>query len=368
MASDHSRRRFLRAMALTGASGAAFGVERDLPRDARIPGCPSEPVWPPRRYEKPHGGRSRVALIQGQNRRQMVCDALTAIDAEILPLLVERKRVVIKPNVVSATNPLASTHADTIRGILDYLSTRWWGPIAIAESSAEDTMTGFRNHNYFGVANESKNREIRLVDLNEEGDYRSIHLTDADLHMQPVRLAARLLDPDAFIFCPAVMKTHNCVVATLSVKNMVIGAPLRNRSNDSSEWSDKTRFHCGVRQMNYDMFLTAQKLEPCWGAAIVDGFMGMEGNGPTEGTPVESRIVIASTDFVAADRVALEAMSIDPSWVGYLTYCGQAGLGNYDLANIDIWGTEVAAVKRVYRLHDAIADQLQWMGPMPCAS
>lgn len=297
----------------------------------------------------------------------MVHEALAAIDADILPLMAERKYVLIKPNVVSATNPLASTHADTLRGILDYLSPRWWGPVVIAESSAEDTLLGYRNHGYEAVAAGWKNGEIRLLDLNEEGDYHQIHLTDAEVHMQPVRLAARLLDPDAFIICAAVMKTHNCVVATLSVKNMVIGAPLRSRRQDTLQWSDKVRYHCGVRQMNYNMFLTAQRLEPSWGVAVIDGFDGMEGNGPTDGTPAGSRVVIASTDFIAADRVALEVMDIDPSWVGYLTFCGQAGLGNYDLSRIDVWGADPVAVKKTYRLHDAIAEQLKWMGPLPCA-
>jgi len=366
MSKDSSRRRFLRSLTLAGAGGAALGGDAGRSKNARVPGCPSEPVWPPRRYQKPHGGRSKVALIHGQDRRRMVHDALTAIDAEILQLLGEKKYVLIKPNVVSAWNPLASTHADTLRGILDYLETRWWGPIVVAESSAEDTLLGFRNHNYYTVAGERKHQDIQLVDFNQEGDYHTIHLANADIHMQRVRLAARLFDPDAFIFCSAIMKTHNCVVATLSVKNMVIGAPLRNRPGDSVEWTDKWRYHCGVRQMNYDMFLTAKELEPFWGAAVIDGFVGMEGNGPTEGTPVDSRIVIASTDFIAADRVALEAMSIDPSWLGYLTFCGQAGLGNYNLANIDVWGTDVQAVKRAYRLHDTVAQQLKWMGPLPC--
>ena len=41
-----------------------------------------------------------------------------------------------------------------------------------------------------------------------------------------------------------------------------------------------------------------------WGASVIDGFEGMEGNGPKSGTPVASRIALASTDYVAVDRVA----------------------------------------------------------------
>jgi hypothetical protein len=85
---------------------------------------------------------------------------------------------------------------------------------------------------------------------------------------------------------------------------------------------------------------------------------------PGAGTPVPSRIAIASTDYIAADRVALEAMGIDARWVGYLVYCGQVGLGQYDLAKIDLLGAPIASVKWNYRLHPDIQRELQWMGPM----
>lgn len=112
------------------------------------------------------------------------------------------------------------------------------------------------------------------------------------------------------------------------------------------------------------MLLTAQKLQPNWGVALIDGFEGMEGAGPGDGTPVPSHIAIASTDYIAADRVGLEVMGIDPDWVGYLRYCAQAGLGHYDLAKIELSGTTIAAVARKYKLHPDIQNELKWMGPM----
>ena len=120
------------------------------------------------------------------------------------------------------------------------------------------------------------------------------------------------------------MKTHNMVVATLAVKNMVLGAPLRSVPGETPIWSDKRKYHAGVRQTNYNMLLTAQKLQPNWGAALIDGFEGMEGNGPGSGTPVPSRIAIASTDYIAADRVALETMGINPR-MGRVPYLLRAG-------------------------------------------
>ena len=97
---------------------------------------------------------------------------------------------------------------------------------------------------------------------------------------------------------------------------------------------------------------------------MLDGYEGMEGDGPIRGTAVPHRIAIASRDFVAADRVALEAMGVDPTWVGYLQYCGAVGLGNYDLARIDVRGETIASVARKYKMNANFDREIQWMGPL----
>lgn len=305
--------------------------------------------------------RSTVALIHGEDRRKNVYESLKAIESEIAPVLKSKKSVVIKPNNVSTRNQLAATHADALRGILDFLEP-YKKPVVIAESSAGTTTDAYEAFFYTRLPGEYKGLE--LVDLNAEGLYEVIHVLNADLHPTPVRLAKRLLDPDAFVLCTAVLKTHNTVVATLSVKNMTLGAPLRSGPKETQRWNDKRNYHGGVRQTHYDMLLTAQKMRPYWGATVIDGFEGMEGNGPASGTPVASRIAIASADYIAADRVGVEAMGIDASWIGYLTYCHQTGLGQYDLAKIDIVGAKLDAVRRKYVLHKDIDRELEWMGPM----
>jgi uncharacterized protein (DUF362 family) len=315
------------------------------------------PSTPPLAFTPPPP-RSTVAIVKGGQRRQVVRDALAAIDHQIRPLIAGKKYVVVKVNNVSTTNQLAATHADAIFGILDYLQPRYKLPVTIAESSAGDTMEGFRNFSYTKIPG------VDLLDLNAEGKYRVIPLVDYDLHIQPVRLAARLLDPDAFVICACMLKTHNTVVATLSVKNMVLGAPLHFAPKETPHWNDKRKYHTGIRQTHYNMLLTAQKLRPNWGVTVIDGFEGMEGNGPASGTPVPSRIAIASTDFIAADRVGVECMGIDPAWPGYLNYCGQLGLGNYDTARIDVIGEPIAAVQKKYRMHQDIERELEWMGEM----
>jgi len=307
---------------------------------------------------------SPVALIKGEDRRKNIHDALAAIDDQIRPVLQRKKYVVIKPNNVSTVNPLAATHADALNGILDYLEPRFKGPVIVAESSAGETMQGFENFHYDRVAAERRSQKVSLVDLNTEARYETMPLIDFDIHPAPVRLAARLFDPDAFIICSAILKTHNTVVATLSVKNMVLGAPLHNAPKETPRWNDKRRYHTGIRQTHYNMFLTAAKMRPFWGAAVIDGYEGMEGNGPASGTPVPSRVAIASTDYIAADRVGVETMGIDAKWPGYLNFCGQFGVGQFDLEKIEVRGEKIAAVQRKYQMHKDIERELQWMGPM----
>lgn len=305
--------------------------------------------------------RSIVSVVQGESRRTNIANALRAVDERIQPILKTKQYVLIKTNFVSTSNQLAATHVDAVHGILDYLEPRFRGPVIIAESSAGDTMEAFESFHYNRLASE---RRVKLIDLNREGQFRLVPLLDADLHAAPARFAARLLDPQAFVICSAMLKTHNAVVATLSVKNMGLGAPLHSAPGVTPAWNDKRIAHNGLRQTNYNLFLAAQAMRAYWGVAVIDGFEGMEGAGPTDGTRVPSRIAIASTDFIAADRVGLEAMGIDASWVGYLRYCADSGVGEYDLSRIDLRGEPIARVRRKYKLHPNIQRQLQWMGPL----
>jgi hypothetical protein len=177
-----SRRGFLGWTAALPALGGGFARAQQAP--ARYD---PQPVFPCER-------RAVVSLTKGEQRRKLIHDALVAIDDQIRPLLKRKKYVVIKPNNVSTVNQLASTHADTLRGILDYLAQRTKGPVVIAESSAGDTMEGFHNFKYPEVAREFRSLKVSLVDLNDEARYVVIPLLSPDLHVQPVRLAGEGMD------------------------------------------------------------------------------------------------------------------------------------------------------------------------------
>ncbi len=196
---------------------------------------------------RPYAPRSTVALTNGEDRRKNVNEAILAVDDQIRRKMQSKKRVVIKVNNVSTTNQLAATHADALRGILDYVVPRFKGPITVCESSAGDTWTGFRNFKYQDAIKEYKTGRIELVDLNEEAKYVMQPLLDQDAHLVGVRLGARLLDPDAFIIGSAMLKAHNYAVVTLSIKNMVLGAPLHSpaKAPASERFNHKASYHAG---------------------------------------------------------------------------------------------------------------------------
>jgi uncharacterized protein (DUF362 family) len=312
--------------------------------------------------------RSVVAVTHGENRRDNVYNALLAIDDHIRPRLAGKRYVVIKPNCVAVNNQLGSTHADTLSAVLDYLEPRFRGPIVIADSSKDCTWDAYENFRYQRVIAEHGSQRITLVDLNEDADFVPQQIIDRNLHLVTVKLTKRLFDRDAFILGCAILKAHDNVVATLSVKNLVMAAPLHNPRAEKTEWHHKYAYHSGYRNIQMNLALTAVRMQPYWGATVIDGFEGMEGEGPLRGTPVPSRVALASTDFVAADRIGVELMGIDPSWMGYLRYCADAGLGCFDRAGIEVRGeANLVPLIRTYKLHPRVNQQLEWMADLPKA-
>jgi uncharacterized protein (DUF362 family) len=358
---------FARAGAIAAAQGLVLNAQQKPPVD---PGAtPQDPRMAAGNVAKLFqysDRRAKVSLIKGDNRRKNIYEALVAIDDQIRPALKTRKYVLIKPNGLDPSRQLISTQADTVHGILDYLAPRFKGPVVVAECGGSTARQATNELGWGKIFAEHKSFDAKVDVPNEEGRYGLMYGIDYDMHLIPIRLGARFLDPDAFVISSAVMKTHNMVVATMSIKNMVLGAPLPPPPGEKRAWgeSEKRKFHVGIRAGNYNMYLAVQRMMHNWGVGLVDGFEGMEGNGPVSGTPVPHRIALASTDFLAVDRVGLECMGIDASWPGYLNYSYQGGLGQYDLAKIDVVGAKIADVQRKYRLHADVDRMLEWRGPM----
>jgi uncharacterized protein (DUF362 family) len=285
--------------------------------------------------------------------------------------------VVLKPNNVLIYVPLACTHADTLEGILEFLkSIGKIGNVIIAESSASGSaLEGFDNYGYKSLL---AKYPVKLTDLDNEPFEKMFVTDERDFKPHMVKVSSVILDPDSYIVSVARMKTHNTVGATLSLKNIVFGSPIKDPGftlyNEDIRFSEKARVSkpgsvsykrllhgSGFHAVNYNMALLAQKLHP--DLAVIDGHTGMEHNGPTLGTPVDHRVCVVSQDWLAADRVGVELMGIDFSKIGYLNHCYNMGLGNADLSKIEIVGESLKDHIKQYRLPDNFEKQIVWMKP-----
>ena len=137
------------------------------------------------------------------------------------------RRVVIKPNNVAIDVPLSATHADCLEGILEFLkSIGKLENAVIAESAGTGPTTeAFANYGYPPLA---AKYGVELVDFDEQ-ESKTVHVFDQkDFRPHAVRMSPLLLDRDNFIISAAKLKTHDLVVATLSLKNIILGAPVKD--------------------------------------------------------------------------------------------------------------------------------------------
>ena len=292
-----------------------------------------------RRLFQPATEPSSVALIKGNDRRENIYKALKLIEDQVFADI-GNKQVMIKPNFVQTSKQLAATHADAIRGILDFLRPHYKKDVLIGEAAAtqEGTFAGYKNYGYPDLAKEDA--RVKLVDLNL-GNYQYRYtLGDKNVPI-PIRICSAFVNPDLYIISAAITKTHGFVSVTLSLKNVLLGAPV----NDYKGESDKFQMHRGPHGepddiIHFNLFHMAQEVYP--DLAVIDGFTGMEGDGPSRGTPVDSRIALASTDALAADTLGARLMGFDPKKINYLSSMAAAGMGQGNLDRIKVLGTPAA--------------------------
>lgn len=297
---------------------------------------------------------SRVSLSTGNDRRDMIVQAMKPFEEEIKQGI-QGKQIIIKPNFVYHGVSLAVTHPDAVRGVLDFLTTLTDQIIIVGEgtTSPKGSMYIFEEEGYSKLPEEYN---VQLKDLNYD-TFSTLWITDDKRHPLQVNVINTYLDPNNYIISVPRMKTHDCVLATLALKNVIMGSPVNYYDNRGN--SERPKMHRGgVTGINYNMYLIAHRVYPQF--SIIDGVVGMEGNGPNGGTPVEHGVVLAGSDAVAVDRIGYELMGIDYGDVGYLQWCAAAGLGQGDREKITIIGPDPSSHVIHYKLHENADKQLEW--------
>lgn len=296
------RRRFLlratQAGLALGAAGIGIGgylaQQRPTPWDAS--------AFPP-------PGRSSVAVLRAP-RYQGDLEAVVRDALRLLQVDVSGRSVLLKPNIVEF-DPAAVINTDPRLVAATAAAMRSAGAreVVVGEGS------GHRRDSHF-IAGESG-----LLDLLRDIDVPFVDLNTAAV--APVRLRSRFTSlgelwlptlvtgADLVVSMPK-LKTHHWGGVTLSLKNMFGTVPGRIYG-----WPKNVLHWAGLQESILDV---AAAVRPS--LAIVDGIVGMEGDGPIKGSAVDVGVIIAGTDPVAVDGTAARIMEIDPERVGYL---GEAG-------------------------------------------
>lgn len=282
----------------------------------------------------------KVSIVGTEDRVDGVTRSLQLIDSEIN---IPDRPVMIKPNFVTTSNQLAATHVDATRATLEYLTSRGVSKFVIAVGPAIGTPdSGFDNYGYRGLADDFN---VEFMDLNTD-DRVPVPAFDDKLNPQTLYMSKRLSESYVVSVCP--MKTHNNVVVTLGLKNVLVGT-LSGRE-------EKVKIHKGSKAINLTLAKMAQHVVP--DLTVIDGTVGMQGNGPISGFEMRSNVVLASHHAIAADVVGLQVMGYSLEQVGYLRYAMQ--LRNLTLDDIEVVGAAIEDVRVAYADHDDIEQQLTW--------
>ena len=82
---------------------------------------------------------------------------------------------------------------------------------------------------------------------------------------------------------------------------------------------------------------------------IVDAVIGMEGQGPHAGVPIEMNLIIAGAETVFTDAVTSYVMGFDPMEIPAVRCAGNEGLGEIDLKKINVVGETADSVRKNFR-------------------
>jgi len=224
-------------------------------------------------------------------------------------LPVRGRRVVLKPNLVEfEPGSVINTHPMLVHATLE--AFRELGAlVAIAEGPGHrrGTLDLAEAAGYFETI---PGFEEIFTDLNLD-EVSRLRLPHPVSKLDSLYLPHTVLASDLLVSMPK-MKTHHWAGATLSMKNLFGIVP-----GGVYGWPKNVLHWAGIPQSIADL----HSLFPNH-FAIVDGIVGMDGNGPIQGRPKPAGVIVSGHDPVAVDATCCRIMQIEPARIEYLTLAG----------------------------------------------
>jgi len=247
---------------------------------------------------------SLVSIVRARDYSQELYQELPRVLAAH-HLNVRGKRVLLKPNLVEfePDTPI-NTHPLLVHAALEAFRALG-AEVVIGEGPGHrrNTLDMADAAGYFRTI---PRFEELFTDLNLD-NVAEVHLARPHSRLKSIYMAQSVLGCDLLVSMPK-MKTHHWVGATLSMKNLfgVVSGGVYGWPKNVLHWA-------GIPECIADLYHTLPRH-----FAIVDGIVGMEGNGPIQGTPKQAGVVVAGSDLASVDATCCQIMSIDPLQIEYL--------------------------------------------------
>ncbi|HUQ90587.1 MAG TPA: DUF362 domain-containing protein [Bryobacteraceae bacterium] len=216
------------------------------------------------------------------------------------------RRIVLKPNLVEFDERTAiNTNPVFVHAIAEAFHSLGAASVVIAEGPGHRRIT-LDLAEAAGYENTFRGFPSVFTDLNLD-EVTRVTLRNPVSRLRSLYLPQTVLNGDLLVSLPK-MKTHHWVGATLSMKNLFGVVP-----GSVYGWPKNILHWAGIEESIVDINGLFPKR-----FAIVDGIVGMEGNGPIQGTPKKAGVIVAGFDPVAVDATCCRIMEIDPEQIGYL--------------------------------------------------
>ena len=275
---------------------------------------------------------AEVVITQNRDHiGQAIDEALRHIPLE---RLVRGKLTAVKPNETWATkdDTTAVTQGDTLRAVLRAVKAA--GPrelVVTGGAGAAETEEVFR-HSGMMEALEAEGVELHDHNRPPFTEVTLEYAPDRDVRgpQKQVMVNERVLTYETVIAVNQ-LKLHRTATVTMALKNIAMSFPAADYYGHPR--SKEKHRHAFFDDMH--SFIAAMVKRFPIHLAITVGHPAMIATGPTGGIPVETGLVIASTDPVAADCVGARLLGFSAQAVRHLWEAGKLGLGETDLEEID---------------------------------
>ncbi len=256
------------------------------------------------------------------------------------------KRVVLKPNLVEyRREKVINTDPRVIDAVIQLCKKEGAAEIIVAEGPGH-----WRNVQYLvkecGLGAVLEKHGVRFVDLNHDEPVKMTNLgrlTGLDY----LYLARTVVSADVFISLPK-LKTHHWAGATLSLKNLFGTLP-----GICYGWPKNELHWRGIPHSIVDIACTHTPH-----LAIVDGIVGMEGDGPLMGNAKEVGALVMGADLVAVDATCCRLMKLPADRLPTLAFAALKRLGRLREAEIAQLGEPIEALATAFEWPPHLADNL----------